>query len=273
MPELKKSVIVAVDGSAFAETAADWAAGEAMRRGTPLRVVSAVDAAQESGDEVADQLMETEARLAKAYPELVVERELLIGEPVRELEAVSREAAVLVVGSRGHGGFAGLAIGSVSMYLAMHARCPIVVVPQGHRAAAHSGPTVVGVDSHGNIHVLRYAIDHADRIGGRLRVVHAWNPYPAHSATYVSDTDITARQAQERIGERLHAAQAAMRQRPEISVLRGRPAEVLVEQSAQAGLIVVGSHHGWLALPGAVGPVLHELLLHARCPVAVIPVQ
>jgi nucleotide-binding universal stress UspA family protein len=285
----RRPVVVAVDGSAYARAAAEWAAEEALRRGTSLSVVTVVESMAEGGRLMAEALSvgadhpaapalalldDTATGLMKAHPGLVVEQVGRMGEPVLALEELSDEAAVLVVGSRGRGGFAGLAVGSVSMHLTLRSRCPLVVVPRGHRAADHPGPTVVGVDAHMSLDVLRYGTGHVMRTGGRLRVVHAWNPYPAHSAAYVSDTDITARRAQERIAERLAVARRGQRAlRAEIKVLRGRPADVLIAQSADADLAVVGSHHRWLTLPGAVGPVLHELLVHAECPVAVVPVR
>ncbi|MBR7829933.1 universal stress protein [Actinospica sp. MGRD01-02] len=266
-----RPVAVAVDGSDFARDAADWAAGEALRGGRRLRVLTVADSA--SDEDAFDLLDEIETRLVKAHPGLVVERDALVGDPVRELEAVSRESALLVVGSRGRGGFAGLLLGSVSFHLAAHAHCPLVVVPRSHAAAAHRGPSVVGVDDeHDCTQVLRYALDHAEGAGGGLRVVHAWAPYPLHDSTYISDTDITARHAQERIAAWLKAAHAEQyRVRAETAVVRGDPAKVLVEQSRDADLVVVGAHRGRLPRTGRIGPILHELLLAARCPVAIVP--
>ena len=265
-----RPVTVAVDGSDFARDAADWAAGEAVRRGKPLRVLTVGESP--SDEDAFDLLDDTETRLIKAHPGLMVERDALVGDPARELEAVSRESALLVVGSRGRGGFAGLLLGSVSFHLAAHAHCPLTVVPQSHAAAAHQGPTVAGVDEHDCTQVLRYALDHAECAGGELRVVHAWAPYPLHDSTYISDTDITARHAQERIAAWLKAAHAEQyRVRAEIAVLRGDPAKLLVEQSRDADLIVVGAHRGRLPRTGRVGAVVHDVLVAARCPVAVVP--
>jgi nucleotide-binding universal stress UspA family protein len=264
-----RPVAVAVDGSDYAQAAADWAAGEAMRRGTPLRVLTVAE--DEIDEDSLELISDTETWLTKIHSGLSVQRDALVGDPVHELETASREVATLVVGSRGLGGFAGLALGSVSMHLAARAHCPLVVVPQGHVAASHPGPTVVAVDVHECVQVLRYGLGHAERAGGGLRAVHAWTPYPAHSAMYVSDRDITARHAEEQIVEWLKAARADQYHvHPEIRVLRGRAAEVLIEQSRDADLIVAGSHRSVLPRR-AVGSVLHELLMRARCPVAVVP--
>lgn len=283
-----RPVVVGVDGSAYAQAAADWAAGEAMRRDVALRMLAVVDFGTGSSpfgvavptssawddriDEALRLLSAAETRVTSAYPDLKVERDVMVGDPVPVLEAAGRDAAVLVVGSRGRGGIAGLNLGSVSFHLAAGAHCPLVVVPQGHAAAAHPGPTVIGANMHECLRVLRFGLEHAERAGGGLRVVHVWNPYPGHSATFVSDTDILARHAAEQLSDWLEAADAErFGPRPEIRVLRGHPAEVLIGQPADAGLIVVGAHRGWLPLTGSAGPVLHELLKHSRCPVAVVP--
>jgi nucleotide-binding universal stress UspA family protein len=239
---------VAVDGSDYAQAAADWAAAEALRRGTPLRVLTVVE--DEIDEDALELLSDTETWLTKIYSGLVVQRDVLTGDPVRELETASREVATLVVGSRGLGGFAGLALGSVSMHLAARAHCPLVVVPQGHAAASHPGPTVVGVDVHDCVQVLRYALEHAECAGGGLRVVHAWNAYPAHSSTYLSDTDITVWHEQERRARRSVPSQqgdqgaarqpgrstdrAVARRRPDRGRLASQPAAAARSRSGPA---------------------------------------
>jgi len=290
-PEPGAPVTVALDGSDYANTAADWAAREAVRRGAPLRlltvVASDVEAAVLLGDltvdarwdeeleDVLNLLADTEARLRAQHPDLKVRRDAVAGDVVHELRAAAHQAGLLVVGSRGRGGIAGTTLGSVSLRLASAAACPLVVVPKSHAAGAHPGPAVVGVDGHEIVEVLSYGLEHAERTGGGLRVVHAWNPYPAHSAgLYVSDSDITARQAAEHVADWLDAAHSdEFGVKVDISVQRGRPGEVLVEQSHTADLVVIGSHRRVLPWVGGVGAVLHHVLMHAHCPVAVVPVH
>jgi nucleotide-binding universal stress UspA family protein len=76
-------------------------------------------------------MAETVAGLSEKYPDVKVERRLRQGRPAKALAEMSREAALVVVGSRGHGGFASLVLGSTSRSLLNHANCPVLVVKPG----------------------------------------------------------------------------------------------------------------------------------------------
>lgn len=285
------AVAVALDHPASAGTVAGWAAGEALRRTSTLHLVTVIDAhaatatpsSQASIDtrpdaqvrDAYDLLAATEAELRAAHPQLRIERSVLAGGVAHELRAIARASAVLVVGSRGRGRFAGLLLGSVGMRLAAFPPCPLVLVPRIQASTGPPRPTVVGVDEHEHVRVLHYALEHAERAGGGLRVVHAWTPYPAHSsAEFVSDTDILARQARRRAAAWLADVHAEQFQfHPDIEAVRGGPAEVLAAQSHTADLLVVGAHHHRVPLPGGTGSVLHHLIRESRCPMAVIPAR
>jgi nucleotide-binding universal stress UspA family protein len=139
-------IVVGVDGSPNSEHALDWAMREAMTRLAPLTVV-AVHAVPKSywgnipvvgpADEplleelrksVEELTQRVASRLGDARPASVSIR-AVSGFPVQELLTASQDADVLVVGSRGAGGFARLLIGSVSNQVVQHATCPVVVVP------------------------------------------------------------------------------------------------------------------------------------------------
>jgi nucleotide-binding universal stress UspA family protein len=153
-----ESIVVGVDGSAGSAAALRWALAEARLRGVPLKVIHAYEAPRLAlGDlglagpvtavppitaEDLDRLRdasESEARRvieetleqadAKATDDLDVRRELIEGPAAQVLLDAGREAALLVVGSRGRGGFAGLLLGSVSQQLTQHPPCPVVVLP------------------------------------------------------------------------------------------------------------------------------------------------
>lgn len=137
-----KEILVGTDGTAASHAAVQWAAREAQRRGLPLRIVHAFDwqweaARYDAGAEhidiarlLADAVVAAARDQARAVaPGLRIELDPLIGEPAPQLLAAAEEGAeLLVVGSRGRGGFAGLLLGSVSRRVAAHAPCPVAVV-------------------------------------------------------------------------------------------------------------------------------------------------
>ncbi len=141
IPEL---VVVGVDGSSESVAALGWAARYAAATGARVRVVmawhyppavetAAVGRAPETlTDEVRQAMQET---LAKAVTDAcaasssdAVETQIACGHPAQVLIEQSRDADLLVVGSRGHGAFTGMMVGSVSIYCVTHAECPVVVV-------------------------------------------------------------------------------------------------------------------------------------------------
>lgn len=144
--QAKGRIVVGVDGSEGSLRALQWAAEEARVRAVGMLVVTcwqfpALVAAGPFQPPIAAEMLEEDARetlettVERALgPE--VERDDVLAEvcegpaPLRLVE-LSKHAAMVVVGSRGRGGFAGLVLGSVSQHLAGHARCPVVIVHGG----------------------------------------------------------------------------------------------------------------------------------------------
>ncbi|MFF2200394.1 universal stress protein [Streptomyces sp. NPDC058145] len=128
--------VVGVDGSERSAVAVDLAFEEAALRGAQLRALYVWQPGPlRIFDEYAAQqecrrlLSETVAGRRARYPEVDLRHELLTGHPVPVLADASAHALGLVVGTRGHGGFTGMMLGSVSQGLLRHARCPVLVVP------------------------------------------------------------------------------------------------------------------------------------------------
>ncbi len=148
--ETRGSVIVGVDGSAGARAALRWAVAEARLRETPLRVVHAWTFSYPGGagygylgetlanfpgaglsnlHRAAEDMIEHAlAGLGAEAEGVEIVREIVEGTAAEVLVGAATERDLLVVGSRGHGGFAGLLLGSVSQQCAHHARCPVVIV-------------------------------------------------------------------------------------------------------------------------------------------------
>jgi nucleotide-binding universal stress UspA family protein len=138
-------IVVGIDGSEGAARALRFAAGEASLRGTDLRIVAVwnVPAAYYASEAMAPipvEQFETAKRSAAerqvdeclaAYPDLERHLTVVEGTPSQVLVEQSERADMLVVGSRGLGGFRGLMLGSVGQQCAHHASCPVVIVPHG----------------------------------------------------------------------------------------------------------------------------------------------
>jgi nucleotide-binding universal stress UspA family protein len=138
------TIVVGIDGSKGARRALEWALTEARRRGDALRVLHALRSAQVPED-LGRPLDAAAAGERLALAERVIDEALhAVGDPAdlaidrvpivdrdaaQSLVEASRDADLLVVGSRGLGGFYGLMMGSVSQQCVTHAHCPTVVVP------------------------------------------------------------------------------------------------------------------------------------------------
>jgi nucleotide-binding universal stress UspA family protein len=144
-------IIVGVDGSGHSELALEWAMNEAASRQAALTVLTVNPVAlsawtgapiRSEADEPAREHAEMAAKEAadKAFGKLAgdtrpasVTVRAVSGNPAEELITASRDADLVVVGSRGAGGFGRLALGSVSNQVAHHAHSPIVIVPHDAR--------------------------------------------------------------------------------------------------------------------------------------------
>ncbi|GAA2922658.1 MULTISPECIES: universal stress protein [Streptomycetaceae] len=135
-------IVVGVDGSDSSARALRWAAQEARLRGARLEVVHAWQFPSVGLPGVSppypDEMFAPAARavvdhavagLGAGRVEAGIDRRAVKGHPSAVLVEASEDAALLVVGSHGHGGVAGTLLGSVSRRVAHHARCPVVIVP------------------------------------------------------------------------------------------------------------------------------------------------
>jgi nucleotide-binding universal stress UspA family protein len=152
-PTDTRPVIVAVDDDEHSRPALDWAFAEASARNAPLVALHAwwwdepgpLSAGVEWDDEwtsaaESQRVMMSEmlAGWQEKFPDIHVRTAFARGETTAVLEEASEDAQLLVVGTRGRGGFTGLLLGSVSARALHHTRCPVVVVPSRPGDAATS---------------------------------------------------------------------------------------------------------------------------------------
>lgn len=137
--DAQKTIVVGIDGSAGARDALGFAVQEARLRGDQLRVVwtwqmpinlyAAGGLMPVLDDGTAERLAGREVdEVLGDDPGVVVELLVEEGSAARVLIRESENAELLIVGSRGHGGFVGLLLGSVGQQCAAHGRCPVVIV-------------------------------------------------------------------------------------------------------------------------------------------------
>ncbi len=274
-------VVVGVDGSADARGAVDYAAWEAHRLHRPLRLVFGfqpipVYGPSLAGDTIAWPLRQARVRLTdladtiiQRHPDLSVVTAVIAGSPAGVLIDESRKASLIVVGSRGLGGFSGLLLGSVGGQVAMHAHCPVIVLrppsAEALRPQPDTGRVVVGVDgSPEAARALGFAFEEAAGRKVPLVVVHAWR--------YASTVD-GGRSVAERLVE--DALAGWTEKYPHVPARRhvvpgDSAAHALLDESVGAGLLVVGARGrgGFAGL--RLGSVGHALVGHARVPVAIV---
>ncbi|GAB7039052.1 MULTISPECIES: universal stress protein [Catenuloplanes] len=279
-----REIIVGTDGSAGGDRAVRWAAREARLSGRPLRILTTVDWNWTSGRftggisqrQLAEEAAETvlaDARLTAhgIAPGVATRCEAAVGGPAAALITAARQAVMLVVGSRGRGGFASLLLGSVGQQAAVHAPCPVTVV-RGE-ADMRAGPVTVGVD-HGPAaaDTLATAFGLAAERRAALRVIHAYTEPGTMRGTTVPPLIFDPERTRRDELAALESALAPWREKfpgvpVEAQVTAGDVRTVLTGASEQAELLVVGGRPG--PAGALLGSVTLRVLHHAACPVVV----
>ncbi|MFJ7984049.1 universal stress protein [Streptomyces sp. NPDC096351] len=297
-------VVVGVDGSEHSLRALTWALSASEKLAAPLVVahvrsdalqlgaarIASLGPSPEIPDTVTAAVRRTVEERGHRMP---VRYETLDGSVTDALPAVARGARLLVTGSRGHGGFASLLLGSTSRTLAATAPCPLVVVPHEARTAAlgsgaAAGRVLLGLHPEETPdEVVSFAFEAAHHRGVPLAAVTAVRLPPQPGSPVVAPAPALqmppqlpladaaerfVREAEREQAERLRPFAA---RRPDVelvpAVVPADAAGVLVEGSRDAGLLVVGRHHRHRFGSLLIGSVAHAVLHHAHCPVAVVP--
>lgn len=292
MGTMEQPLIVGVDGSDSSLRAVDWAVEEAARHDLPLRVVYASrweryegaglhrGVERRSEQILADTIVATAVtRASMRNPDLKITTEVLAEDTVNALLDEAREAAMLVVGSRGRGQLKELLLGSVSLALASRAQCPVIVVrgDAAGTAGAH-GRILLGVAdvAHGSA-AVRFAIREAATRHCEIDAVRAWR-CPASEAVGLpraKDSPPALTWEMRAATELDQALEASIEENPAVAVSRstveGPAHQVLVRRSAAADLLVVGASRRKGHMGLQLGRTAHTALHHSSCPVAVVP--
>lgn len=269
-----RPVIVGVDGSPAAFGAVRWGADIAARMGRPLRIMHALGVPgpfEETTDEQG-LVLDAAAEARLWYPALHVTTSTWHGQPAQVLREQSRHAELIVVGSRGHGGFHALLVGSVGTQLAGHSYCPVLVVHHAERWAGPEAvlpsdrPVVVGADgSAGGRQALELAFREASARKVPLVAVRAWQE-PSGRLARRTDPDRLAADLAADL-EPLRAKDPALRLEPR--VVHGPPVPALLDAARDALMVVLGARgHGGFAGLG-IGGVTQHVLGHADTPVLI----
>lgn len=298
-------IVVGVDGSDQSICALFWAAREARRRRCPLHVVTAytvpifaassMDAGYSTIDDAviregAQSVLDSAVERIRHYDIQVFPR-VESGDAAAVLLELSEDADLMVVGSRGRGGFVGRLLGSVSSAVPAHAKCPTVVVPlrtagrlpdSGVQppAGAPTETTVenavlVGVD--GSEQGRAASLVAAEQALSRdvpLKILCALPPFSGSLAWVPAPLDLEALHAE--ITEQLVAGQAWLQSHfpaveMSMELVDGPPAEILIERTATVELMVLGTRGRGGFAGMLLGSTSQSVMHHARGPLMVVP--
>lgn len=291
--ESTKIILVGVDGSTESLAATTWAAHRALASGAQLQILCTYAIASYSAPTldggfaaIDDEALERGARIvveeaeehARSLGVTNIQTMTEAGDPAALLVEKSNDVDLVVIGTRGSGGFADRLLGTVSAAVPAHSSCPVIVVPK-HSSGKQFSPVeriVVGVDgSEVASAALKTAIDEAGVWKAKLTAVAAvplasggsmmaWLPTAVDRNALLEDVRSSLGRAVDTAlnGRNLPVARHA---------LDGSPAALLTEFSTAVDLVVVGTRGrgGFAGL--LLGSTSQTVLHHSTCPVMVVP--
>jgi nucleotide-binding universal stress UspA family protein len=280
-------VIVGVDESEGAAEALRWAVHEGAGRDWTVRAVLAWDYLDQHQPDVPgsfDPGYDAEAA-AKDLAAIVdravgpeaaasIELEAVCDLPASALVDRSADADLLVVGSRGLGGFKSLLVGSVSDECLRHAHCPVALVRPGAGPVGHLIEQIaVGVDGSDNaLTALHWAFDLARTCHAEVTIVHTWQPIVTGGPFTPVVLDPWDDGVDQKIDEAIESVDTTGLHITRITT-GGSAVTAILEAAQGADLVVVGSRGlgGFASL--LLGSVSQQVAHHAPCPVVVVPLE
>lgn len=302
-------IVVGVDGSDQSLCALMWAAEEAERRGVPLHLATAytvpifaasgLDGGYATIDDTvirdgAEAVLDNARdKISRFDVEVTISVET--GDAAGALRDLSETAQLIVVGSRGRGGFFGRMLGSVSSALPAHSKCPVAVIPlaaasrfdeagveppdkdKGKGCTPEEVEQVILVGADGSDQAraaVLVAAEQAVRWGLPLRVICALPPFTGSLAWVPAPLDREALHAdiELQLGTGIDWLKSHFPTLRASAVLHdGAPVEVLIEASRTARLLVLGNRGRGGFADMLLGSTSQGVLHHARGPVLVVP--
>jgi nucleotide-binding universal stress UspA family protein len=278
------AVVVGYNGRKHSRAALAWASREAAQRDAPLLVLFAANysgmtvepglgllhrdpGALEAAEEVTARGV---SQALEAHPGLRIAGATEVTSPSRALVEASNDAALVVLGSRGYGRVVGALLGSVAFTVAARATCPVIVV-RDDAMDTPVGPqrrVVVGTDGSAEAAAaVGFAAERAAMASAALEVITCTG---GHQVEDVDELELRASAAWIAEG----AASRIRELHPELTVttrVDDCPAELtLVDASADAGLVVVGTRGRGAFHAMLLGSVSHAVIHSAECAVAVV---
>ncbi|MFD7973761.1 universal stress protein [Streptomyces clavifer] len=280
-------VVVGTDGTPDAHRAVRWAAIEADAREQPLTIVHATRTEAghphlsfkgigQAKEHAVNVLAEAEALAGATAPGVKVTTTPCPYEPAACLLGQAGQEGTVVIGTRGHGGFLGLLVGSDALRVAARARVPTVVVPPRERDRP-SGVVMVAARDDRDREAVRLAADLALRRGASLRVVSVWiflENIGSMATMFDDPSELAAAESAEvsRLVARVREEQPGLDVTHDV-VRAASAAAVLVAATKEADTVVIGSRRRSLPVGAPLGHVTHAVLHHAHCPVLLTPLS
>ena len=280
-------IVVGIDESPAAKVAVQWAARDAELRKIPVTLVHAISPEvatwpnvrlpaglarwqRDRGRRLVDEAFKLVEEASQHGGPAEVHSEVLASAAVPTLVELSKEAELVVTGCRGSARWPGQLLGSVSSGLVRYAHCPVAIVHDEDPSHPSEAPVLVGIDgSSASELATAIAFDEASHRNVGLVALHAWSDADVSEWPGI-DSPAAQSMAEEVLAERLAGWQEKY---PDVPVSRAvvcdKPARQLVERSADAQLVVVGSRgRGGFAemLVGSVGEAVAQM---AQVPVIV----
>jgi nucleotide-binding universal stress UspA family protein len=284
-------IVVGVDGSPSGEHAVLWAADEAHLQHLPLtlvhtqRSVPATELAWLSTAGISPRRVDAESQAAAErvlqrasslaadrHPDLPLETVTGYGDARRQLLEMGHSAAMVVVGTRGHGPVVGLLLGSVSAALVRHSDVPVAVVRPPEPEA--QGLVIAADGSEASLPVVEQAFREASSRNLSLTVAHClWDGLLAQARwVAVSSSDPYGEKAYRQISESIAGMADKFPDVPlDIKIARGAIDAFVVDMSQRYELLVIGRPPLSLGQRLTLSGLTTSIAEHAHSPVLVVP--